>query len=296
MLVQGKNKVTIVGILSEINLEHDTYNGDERIRGSVIVQVNQTVGGKEATEQIPVYVYASKHKKNNPSELNPSYVNLEAVMRDYKSIALTGDVNTADKVRLDPSTTSISMNEFYGRDGRLISYPRIRGSFINKVVGEFKPQATFELEFMVSAVNRATDRNGIEIEPTKLNIKAIVPQYNGSVEIVPLTTSNPKAVEVLEDSWVKGGCYSCTGRLNFTTEVVTKVIEQDFGDPIVESSTTSVSELVVTGGTTEDSYKWDVNDVSSAVQTYKARLEENKAKSTAKKAPAKGNAPIDLGF
>lgn len=297
MLIQAKNNVTIVGILSEINLEHDTYNNDERIRGNVVIQVNQTINGKEITEQIPVYVYAAKHKKSNPSDLNPSYVNLESVMREYKSIALTGDINTADKVRLDPASTSISMNEFYGRDGRLVSYPRVRGSFINRVVGEFKPQANFALEGMVSTINRATDRDGVEIEPAKLNIKFIVPQYNGKVEFVPLIATNPKAVEVLEGGWVKGGCYSCTGRLNFTTETVTTVKEQDFGEPIVESSTTSVSELLITGGTVDDSGKWDPAEVSQAVQIYKADLERNKEKSTAKKAPAPaGNTPIDLGF
>ena len=296
MLTQGKNKVTIVGILSEINLEHDTYNNDERIRGNVVVQVSQTVNGKEVVEQIPVYVYAQKHKKNSPTELNPSYTNLDAVMKDYKSIALTGDVNTADKVRLDQNTTSISMNEFYGRDGRLVSYPRIRGSFINKVVGEFKPQASFELDFMVSSVDRAFDRNGNEIEPAKLNIKAIVPQYNGSVEIVPLVATNPKAVEVLETGWIKGGCYSCTGRLNFTTETVTTVKEQDFGEPIIESSTTSVSELLVTGGTVEDNGRWDPSEVAQAIQAYKAKLEQSKTKPDTKKAPARGSVPFDLGF
>ena len=297
MLVQAKNEVTIVGILSETNLEHDTYNNDERIRGNVVIQVNQNVNGKDVIEQIPVYVYAAKHKKSNPSDLNPSYVNLESVMREYKSIALTGDVNTADKVRLDPKSTSISMNEFYGRDGRLVSYPRVRGSFINRAVGDFVPQANFALEGMVSTVNRAVDRDGVEVEPAKLNIKFIVPQYNGKVEFVPLIATNPKAVEKLEDSWVKGGCYSCTGRLNFTTETVTTVKEQDFGEPIVESSTTSVSELLITGGTVEDSGKWDPTEVSQAVQVYKADLERSKEKSTAKKAPAPaGSKPIDLGF
>ena len=297
MLVQANNKVTIVGILSEINLEHDTYNNDERIRGNVVIQVNQTVNGKEITEQIPVYVYAAKHKKKSPSDLNPSYVNLETVMREYKSIALTGDVNTADKVRLDPASTSISMNEFYGRDGRLVSYPRIRGSFINRVVGEFVPQANFALEGMVSSINRATDRDGVEVDPPRLNIKFIVPQYNGKVEFVPLIAVNPKAIEKLEDSWTKGGCYSCTGRLNFTTETVTTVKEQDFGEPIIESSTTSVSELFITGGTVEDSGKWEPADVSEAVQAYKADLERSKETSTAKKAPAPaGSKPIDLGF
>ena len=304
-LRQAENRVKIEGILSEINLKYGSYQKNGRtvdnIGGDIKVLVKQEINGEQKDFIIPVYMFANKY--TNAGKPNPAYTSIETVMKEYISIAACGSEATADKIRI--TNGDIRMNEYYNAQGNLVSFPRVNASFVNKATGEFRPEASWSLEFAVSSMDFVTDADGVEVEPRKLRIKILVPQYGGKLDTMELYATNPRVIDAISSYWETQKTYSAKGRLNFTS-VTTQVIEEmDFGEPEVRVRTTTVSELIVTKGTQsplEDDAAFAPADLAEALKEHKAELESkkektnNKTKNTPAPAGASANEDFDLGF
>jgi hypothetical protein len=305
---QAENRVKIEGILAETDLRYTSYekNGQtvEAIGGQIKVLVHQEINGTQTTLEIPVQMFSRKYKNNGG--INPSYTSIEKVMKEYVSIAAAGSEAQADKIRL---TGSITMNEFLGRGGNVVSQVRIKASFVSLAVGDFKPEASFNLEFMVSSISRVTDADGVEVDPAKLKIEVIVPQYSApdatvpNVDLVPLVATAPGVINAIENYWNAGECYKASGRLNFTSRTEEVVESVDFGEATSHARTVNVGELVVTGGSQaplEGDFAFDMDEIKAGMAARKTRLENVKSGETAvtKKAPAQtgSKGKLDLGF
>ena len=303
MLRQAKNKVKIEGLLSEIDLKYGSYVRDGRtivtIGGNIKVRVHQNVNGTDTVLEIPVYMFSNKY--TNAGKPNPAYSSIEKVMKEYVSIASCGSEAGADKVRI--TNAFIRMNEYYNQQGQLVSFPRINASFINRATGEFRPEATWELEFAVSSMDFLTDKDGVELDPKKLRIKVLVPQYGGKVDTVELIATNPGVIDAVTSYWENQKSYSAGGRLNFTQTTREVVEEHGFGEPDVHVYTQSVSELIVVNGSNtamEDEFGFAPAELAAALKEHKAYLETMKEKAANKTrhapAPTSDQAPFDLGF
>ena len=305
MLRQAENRVRIEGILSEINLKYGSYvkNGRtvDNIGGDIKVLVHQEVNGENADFIIPVYMFAAKY--TNAGKPNPAYTSIETVMKEYISIAASGSEATADKIRI--TNGDIRMNEYYNAQGQLVSFPRVNASFVNKATGEFRPEASWSLEFAVSSMDFVTDADGVEVEPRKLRVKILVPQYGGKIDTMELYATNPRVIDAISSYWETQKTYSAKGRLNFTTTTTQIIEEMDFGEPEVRVRTTTVSELIVTKGTQsplEDDMAFAPAELAAALKEHKAYLESlkektnNKTKNTPAPSGTSANEAFDLGF
>ena len=302
MLRQAKNTVRIEGLLSEINLKYGSYvkNGVtvDTIGGDIKVLVHQEINGEPNDLIIPVYMFSPK--LTNAGKPNPAYASIEAVMKEYVSIAAAGEAG-ADKIRI--TSGSIRMNEYYNQQGQLVSFPRVNTSFVQKETSEFRPEASWSLEFAVSSLDYVTDEDGVEVEPKKLRIKVIVPQYGGKVDTMELFATNPRVIDAITSYWESGKSYTAKGRLNFTSTTQEVIEECDFGEPDVRIRTVSISELIVTKGTQaplEDDMAFAPAELSAALKEHKAYLETLKDKTSQKPkatpAPTSSNQAFDLGF
>jgi hypothetical protein len=83
------------------------------------------------------------------------------------------------------------------------------------------------------------------------------------------------------------------------------MVEVDFGEPTEETRTISISELVITGGSStplDGEFAINYDDIKAALEDRRNKLAESKAKAAKKgtsgKAPAatSGNKFSDLGF
>lgn len=305
MLRQAENRVRIEGVLSEINLKYGSYvkNGRtvDNIGGDIKVLVHQEVNGENKDFVIPVYMFAAKY--TNAGKPNPAYTSIETVMKEYISIAASGSEATADKIRI--TNGDIRMNEYYNAQGQLVSFPRVNASFVNKATGDFRPEASWSLEFAVSSMDFVTDADGIEVEPRKLRIKILVPQYGGKLDTMELYATNPRVIDAISSYWETQKTYSAKGRLNFTTTTTQIVEEMDFGEPEIRVRTTTVSELIVTKGTQsplEDDMAFAPAELAAALKEHKAYIESlkektnNKTKNTPAPAGTSANEAFDLGF
>ena len=306
---QAANRVKIEGILAETDLKYGSFqkNGEtvESIGGSIKVLVHQEINGVATALEVPVYMFSSKYTKTG--KINPSYESIEKVMKEFVSIAAAGGEAQADRVRI--TNADIRMNEFAGQNGQIVSQPRIHASFVSRAIGDFKPEATFSLEFMVSSIARAVDKEGVELDPAKLNVEVIVPQYTApgatapNVDLVPLVAVNPNVINAVESYWEAGSCYKASGRLNFSSRTEEVVEQVDFGEATTKVRTINISEFIITGGSQsplEGDFAFDMDEIKAGMAARKTRLDDVKSGKVAanKKAPAptttKGK--LDLGF
>lgn len=305
MLRQAENRVRIEGILSEINLKYGSYvkNGVtvDTVGGDIKVLVNQQINGEDVSLIIPVYMFASK--LTNAGKPNPAYASIESVMKEYVSIASGAGEAGADRVRI--TSGSIRMNEYWNQQGQLVSFPRVNASFVGKATGEFRPEASWSMEFAVASMDFVTDADGVEVEPKKLRIKVLVPQYGGKIDTMELYATNPRVIDAITSYWENQKTYTAKGRLNFTTTTQKIIEEMDFGEPEERIRTTTVSELVVTKGTQaplEDEMAFAPAELAAALKEHKAYLEtlKDKTASKPKNTPApsgtSAHEAFDLGF
>jgi hypothetical protein len=301
--IKDGNVVKIEGILSEIDIDYKDFkkNGvDTKAIGGVIkIRVNTQINGTDTELEIPVHMFAAQ--LTNSGSPNPAYESIARIKDEYVSIAAS-DIEHADRVRITKG--AIAMNEYYGQDGRLISFPRITASFVTKIKKEeCKPKAEFTVTFMVGKAGYELDKDGVETN--KYKVTGMVPQYGGKVDVVPFFAYNAGVIDAVSNYWNEGDTVKATGRLNFTSETKEVETKVDFRDPVIETRTFSVSELVITGGSStplDGEFAINYDDVKVALEQRKSRLDELKNKAATKgtsgkaPAPASGNKFKDLGF
>lgn len=297
-LTQKDNYVRIEGILSEVNLERKTMMKNGRniksIGGTITLRVDQKINGVMKQLEIPVYMFAGEY--TNSGSLNPAYESISTIADEFISIAAS-DINRADRVLIKHG--SIEMNEYYGRNGKLVSFPRIKASFAERVKKEdYEPDACFTVEFMVGSSGYVTDANGEQTD--KYEVVGMVPTYKGGVDVVKFYATNPNVIDAVSQFWQQGDTVRATGRLNFSTTIEKTTVEVDFGEAQEKTKTISTSELLITGGSStplEGDFAIDPDEVKIALAERKAALaalKEKKAKPAPKAAPAQSF--DDLGF
>jgi hypothetical protein len=301
--IKDGNVVKIEGILSEIDIDYKDFkknNVDTKaIGGSIKVRVNQVVNGVDTELEIPVHMFAAQLTNNGSP--NPAYESIERIKNEYVSIAAS-DIEHADRIRITKG--SINMNEYYGQDGRLVSFPRINASFVSKIKKEeCKPKAEFSVTFMVGRAGYELDKDGVETN--KYKVEGILPQYGGKVDVVPFFAINEGVVDAVSNYWTQGDTVKATGKLNFTSETKEVETKVDFGEPTIETRTYSISELIITGGSStplDGEFAIDYEEVKVALEDRKNRLAESKEKAANKGTSGKAPAPTagskfkDLGF
>lgn len=305
MIKEAENKVTIEGLLSEVDLNYGSFmkkSGESvnSIGGQIKIQVKQNINDEPVMLEIPVHMFASEF--TNKGTKNPAYQNIERIKNEMVSIAAAGSTQGADAVRI--TNGKIVMNEFVNRMGEITSYPRINASFVNKIrQDEMKPEATFSINFVVGKKTPEVDKEGVETGRYK--ITGVVPQYGGQVDVIEFITANPKVIEAINQYWSENDTVSAIGRLNFSSRTETVLKEVDFGEPQKTVRTFSVSELVITGGSAaplEEGQAYNIEEIKDALAERKNRLEKKKEEA-ANNASKTRNAPaadskgrIDLGF
>lgn len=246
MLAQAENTVKIEGLLSEIDLNYGSIEKNNKqmdtITGVVKIKVTQEINKIQKVCEIPVHVFAAKY--TSKGTLNPAFESAERVMKEFVSIAAS-DEASADAIRI--TNGRIQMNE-YPKDGRLVSYPRIMGSFFHKVKrSEMKQSGTFSINFVVGSKGPEIDKDGNETG--RYCVQAIIPLYGGRVDVVPFYVINESAIESISSYWEAYDTVSAIGKLDFSSMTKEVTIDVDFGEPETKVLTVTTSDFIITGGT-----------------------------------------------
>lgn len=301
---QMVNDVVVEGILNEFNLKESVHQGDNVIMGEIILLVEQEVYKDEGVLalNVPVRFWTREFtRKGNP---NSTYIALQDMMAEGRTIASVG-YDAADCIRVTGS--SLAMQEYYAPGGsRLISFPAVRGSFINPVRrGDMSPKAIFDCEVVIAKMRDVLDREGTPVEPRTLEILGVHVGFNEMTDIIPFRTSDPRIINGIESIYAENDPITFFGRLNFSSKNEVYMEEVEIGDPIERERTVRVSELVIRGVSPRDlsSAEYEMEDIKRCVSERAERLEQRRqeaiSKATKAEAPRTNDArkeSVDLGL
>lgn len=272
---QHINEVEIEGLVQELKIEERKKDGKKYIAGDIIVRVEQTVGNKREIEEIPVNMWAGEKTKDGRD--NRTYASLKKLLETGVSIAATGDPLNADKISITGG--SLSVNSFVPQgSNELIQTQRIRGSFINKVNGNFTPKARFHSEIFIKDILDEI----VNDEPTgRLLIKGIIVQYGEVADIITYVVENPNAIDFIKNNWQIQDTVEVYGAIRFTVkETVSEQTNVDlgFGEPEEKVVAHKVKEYVIDKGSAEPLEVERCNTEDEIVAALVKRSEQDKAK------------------
>ena len=276
MNYKDNNKVNIVGLLSENNVEQREKDGRKYVTGNIKIQI--------APENvIPINVFAFENTKAGIK--NPAYTQIMSVCDKGISLAACGgDVTKATKVRAN--TCRFEENMFASRfNGNIISSTRVTGSFFTLGASE-DPKAVFTCGINIRSIKEEVNSDGEETG--RLLVEGAIEQYN-RWDILTFIAENQQAVDYIRANWEKGDTVSISGRIvgKTITQTVTSDNEGGFGEPEEETRTYHRIEYVITSGgePKEDEFAYDKDKVKEGLadrERRKAELTEGSKKPVAK--------------
>lgn len=272
-LRQANAKVKVAGIVSSKDLKIEQSNGQNIIKGSVNIEVDEI-------NVVRFSVYAAEKTKAGSD--NPAYKGLITVMDEFKTIADDGK-EAADRVYVNGD-----LNPFVGQNGK--ESVGQRASFFNraKKLDAFEPEATFDVEMFIKAIVPEMDSEGEETG--RMMVKGWVPTFNG---IEPITLIADKDLaDGVQNTFEAGQTARFFGDIiNNRVEIKTE-IPMALGKPRIETKIDYKNELLITGAS--DPYEegvtaekpYDKGAIDLAINEHNAKLE---AREREAKANSNGN-------
>ena len=276
MNYKDNNKVNIVGLLSENNVEQREKDGRKYVTGNIKIQITPE-------NVIPINVFAFENTKAGTK--NPAYTQIMSVCDKGISLAACGgDVTKATKVRAN--TCRFEENMFASRfNGNIISSTRVTGSFFTLGASE-DPKAVFTCGINIRSIKEEVNSDGEETG--RLLVEGAIEQYN-RWDILTFIAESQQAVDYIRANWEKGDTVSISGRIagKTITQTITSDNEGGFGEPEEETRTYHRIEYVITSGgePKEDEFAYDKDKVKEGLadrERRKAELTEGSKKPVAK--------------
>lgn len=275
MNYKDNNKVNIVGLLSENNIEQREKDGRKYVTGNIKIRVNET--------DIPINVFSFENTKAGTK--NPAYTQIMNVCDKGVSLAACGgDTSKATKIRAN--TCRLEENMFASRfNGNIITSTRITGSFFSLGANE-EPKANFNCGINIRSIKDEVDNEGEETG--RLIIEGAIEQYN-RWDIMTFIAESQQAIDYIRANWEKGDTVSISGKIisKTITQTVSSDNEGGFGEPEEETRTYHRVEYIITSGgePKEDEFAYDKDKVKEGLadrERRKAELVEGSKKPVAK--------------
>ncbi len=265
VLREAENQVVIEGTLLEVR--HTEWKSGKGLNIELDIET--------AENEVHTITGMSKYKKDDGSD-NGIAKGYQTVIDEYKSVAANGR-EEADKVRVTQGR--IGLNEYFGQDEKLRSFPQLSTNFVNRVQAgeEFNPRAEFEVEVFVKNVKPETNKDAEETG--RAEVEGFIPLYGGKV--IPFTFKvTAEGSEYVQDNYEPGQTVKFYGDIiNYKEKIVTEEAVA-FGKPKEKISYKTVREYVITGGGEpydEDNVKaYDIELIKKALTERELFLQELK--------------------
>lgn len=175
------NEVSVRGYVFSHTLQE--RDSTKRPGEKVIIGLVNIATDDDAVNVVPVNFFVNE--KTNKGGVNSTFANLHQLILENKTVEEVG-VSDATRVRVDGS---IDVNDFYGRDGQLVTGKRVRGSFLhflnaNEAIStERTPATSFEADVLIQSAAERESNDG----STYVSISGFAFNYRN--EILPVTFS-----------------------------------------------------------------------------------------------------------
>lgn len=289
-LRNAENHIFLRGILKEKNLRTGTGKNGEYISGDIVLS---TGGNSEHRVAVFSSKVTSKGVESN------AYKSLNSVMNGVSVAELVKmgksiEEATAMADRISIRDAQLELNDYYGRDGNLVSLPRIRTSFVTRIPAEsannFALSApTFDIEGYMQSMRPEMDTNGEETG--RYFITLIVPNFRGQAMPMEFVTTKEAGGYISSHYELNKTCHVYGKIVNDVIETVT--VKTGFLGNVEERATTRVHEMLIENGEPgqydeEDVKAFKREDIQAAMvyreSEYLPAIKENQQRRQAEKA------------
>ena len=259
-----KNESHIEGYVYEHKLEmkesgpNSKNPGTEFISGTLSVTTDDEMLNVVQVHFTYVTAVTAKGKPNNTFNVLHSIIDgkIGSVREHGKELA--------GKVSID---SAIGLNEWYDKDGKLVSVRRNEGGFVHQVqeLCEPKARATFNTDMVITNVRRVEADEEKET-PEKAIINGCVFDLRNDLLPVEFSVYAPyapaKALDYFENLGASANTpvFTRVQGIQVSKTVVRKIEEENaFGEAIVKESRSSQRDMVINWAQPE-TYEWDSED------------------------------------
>lgn len=219
--------------------------GTEFIQGELNVATDE-----HANNVVTVYYsYVPKmypERNGRPAAPNPNYDTLERIIDGGNTFEANGVA--ADKVRV---SCSYETNDFYNRDGELVSAPRIRGSFIHFMNGPIKANSSqFKIDMLITGFSDKSDNDNNPY----ITLEGYCFDYVGHIMPISVNVRSEGGVNYFaSEEPSKKSPLLTTVWGNYVSMVGTRIVEHEsaFGEPEQEEVPVNIKSFDVTGASPE---------------------------------------------
>lgn len=278
------NNVTVRGYIFSHSLQQRVTGPNAKQPNTPFIMGDLNVAvDEDGMNVIPVhFTYVTEFRKNGNS--NSTYTDL---------LSIINGVDTYEKVGVDAVKVRINgdleINDFYNRNGELVSAKRVRGGFLHFITPNetLNPCATFETDMLaMSSIDHEVE-NGEDY----LELKGYV--FNFRKDALPVSFSITSEAgrnffESMNFSPSEPYFGKVWGNIINTTVVSSREVESEdvgFGQPVVTQTTRSFRTWQVDGanvGLELDDDTITLGDIKRLVQERETRLADLKAQTEAR--------------
>lgn len=269
--------------LQERESTSEKTKGQKYIFGNINVATDE-----DLLNVVPISFFVNE--KTSKGTTNATFTNLRQIIEEYQE-----SNPKAMRVRVDGS---VDVNDFYSREGELVSAKRVRGSFLhflnaNEEIGD--NPAYFEAEALFQG---CAEKEGNQGDPY-LELKGFVFNYRGDVLPVTFTSSSEAGMAFFEN------CDITTSEPYFGKvwgKIVSTVVEVEkeaddsavgFGTQVVQPTTRTFRTWEIIGANVPaelDESTVTLAEVAAKLQEREGRLAELKSRTDERNASAQGQA------
>ena len=281
-----ENEAVIVGRLKEKKINFNrTAEGKVMATGYLVLATENQYGKGEVRVSVMQNALTKDNKENS------LYKGLVTVDNEYKSLKETGDIETADLIKI---TGSLNDETYYSvKKGEFVEKIGTRATFVNRIERVDKSGETVE-----DKVNVALEGYIAEIKPAndELEVKFITIGYGGVA--VPVTAFVPKELVVPFQGRHQVG-QTTTLYIAIVNTVETTKVEKEvgfgvgFGEKIER---TIIKNIIFGGGAINYNQAYTQDQVRQALALREVKLEEKKTKAIEKEAKKGNNGSMTAGF
>lgn len=288
-----KNNVVIAGNLVDVNLrmEEKVTRDTNEPYTAILGTFTLSVPSENETSNIQLRTFAKEYF--NSGKENPSFKIFKSWLTD---ISEHDGLLTNFKDKMYRVNTKISGNAFLNQQGELVEAVQIQAGFLNSSqVG--LPRAEFTADALITSTPTEVIKNEEPTGDYNLNV-TLFDDYSGSFPC-SFTLKDPRAVEYFEGLDASQGnpvLIEIWGKI-INNEIETKkVVESAFGEPLIEVSSITISQRVITGAALEpkeitDEVQESMDKLKSAYELRVASVQETPSNGVSFDAPKKESKP-----
>lgn len=262
---KNDNKVTVVGLISEIDINEREKDGRNYVMGNIKVEVEP-----DNIVQVNMFSFAT----TKTGKINPAYEQIMNVANKGISLAAVGgDRSKASKIRC--TSARLEESQFASRNSNaVVSATRISGSFFSTSNVNEDYKAVFQCGIYITDIHEEVNREG---EPTgRLIVKGAVEQYN-RYDVITFVAEFKQAIEYIQSHWEVGNFVFINGRIasRSYTYTVNRGSDLAFGESTIESYTNYRTEYIITSGSApQDEDDINVEAFTEGLKARQLRMNE----------------------